>query len=230
MPTPGNKPTVERRGRAQVVLVDDHPIVRERLASLINQQPDLAVCGESADPAGCLELLEKHKPNLVIVDLSLRDAHGIELIKDISARWPDLPILVLSMHDESLFAERALRAGARGYITKHEATEQVMIAIRRVLSGDIYLSEKMAAQLVSVFIHGRKRDTTPPIERLTDRELEIFQMIGNGRTTRQIAEALKLDIKTVETYRTRMKEKLHVESAAELLQHAIQWAQTDSSS
>ncbi len=223
------KQSNERRGRAQVVLVDDHPIVRERLASLINQQPDLAVCGESPDPAGCLDLLEKHKPHLVIVDLSLRGAHGIELIKDISARWPELPILVLSMHDESLFAERALRAGARGYITKHEATEQVMIAIRRVLSGDIYLSEKMAAQLVSVFIHGRKRDSSSSIERLTDRELEIFQMIGNGRTTRQIAEALKIDVKTVETYRARMKEKLHVESAAELLQHAIHWAQTDTS-
>ena len=222
------KQATERRGRAQVLLVDDHPIVRERLAQLINQQSGLAVCGECEDAPTCLSLIEKHKPHLVIVDLSLRGTHGIELIKDIIARQPEQPILVLSMHDESVFAERALRAGARGYITKHEATDQVMLAIRRVLDGQIYLSDKMAAQLVSVFIHGRKKDATSPIERLTDRELEVFQMIGQGRTTRQIAEALKLDVKTVETYRYRMKEKLNVESASELLQHAIQWAQSDS--
>jgi DNA-binding NarL/FixJ family response regulator len=213
--------------KAKVLLVDDHPLVRERLGELIGQQHDMTVCGDCAEATACFDLVAKTEPDLVVLDLSLKGVHGMEIIKNLAALRPKLPVLVLSMHDESLFAERALRAGARGYITKQEATEKVLVAIRRVLSGEVYVSEKMAAQLVGVFIHGRKKTAGSPMERLTDRELEVFQLLGSGLSTRQIADDMKLDIKTVETYRARLKEKLNLETANELLQHAIRWAQTE---
>jgi DNA-binding NarL/FixJ family response regulator len=215
------------RGKAKVLLVDDHPIVRERLGELIGQQPDLAVCGDCGDAAGCLELVEKLQPDIVVLDLSLKSGNGIEVIKDLAAMRPELPVLVLSMHDESMYAERALRAGAGGYITKQEATGKILVAIRRVLGGETYLSDRLAAQFAGVFLHGRKKNPASPIERLTDRELEVFEMMGRGCPTRQIADDLKLDIKTVETYRARLKEKLGLTTSAELLQHAIQWVQSE---
>ena len=211
--------------KARLFLVDDHPLVRERLAELICQQSDLAVCGECGEAAECLQQLDRAKPDLVVVDLSLKTSHGIELIKDIKAHNPNLRILVLSMHDESLFAERALRAGALGYVTKDEPTCTVLEAIRRVLSGRMFLTERMATQLVGALIHGPATLTGSPLGTFSDRELEIFQLIGEGQSTRQIAERLRLDVKTVETYRSRIKEKLQVSSSAELLQQAVAWVQ-----
>ena len=212
--------------KSQVVLVDDHPIVRERLGQLIAQQPDLAVCGECEDGPQCLRLLEQSRPDLVIVDLSLKNAHGIELIKDIRVQDADLRVLVLSMHDESVFAERALRAGAQGYVTKHESTEVILTAIRRVLAGELYLSERMATQLVGLLIRGPQVATGSLIQALSDRELEIFQMMGQGQSTRQMANSLKIDVKTVETYRSRIKDKLGLEGAGELLKQAVRWVQS----
>jgi len=212
--------------RPRLFLVDDHPLVRERLGQLIAQQPDMIVCGECGDAAECLRLIPAAKPDLVIVDLSLKSSHGIELIKDIRVENPELRILVLSMHDESLFAERALRAGALGYVTKQESTDTILSAIRRVLAGEMFLTERMATQLVALWIHGPTVFTGSYIGELSDRELEIFQMLGEGQGTRRIAEVLRLDVKTVETYRLRLKEKLQVSTASELLQQAVQWVQS----
>ena len=209
--------------RKKIFLVDDHPLVREWLGLLLQREPDLMICGEAEDVHDAVEKIEKTRPDLAVVDISLRSTHGLELIKDLQARVPELPLLVLSMHDESLYAERVLRAGARGYITKQEATKKVLVAIRQVLDGQIYLSEKMASRMVNKLVVGRRDKQSFSIERLTDRELEVFQLIGRGYSTRRIAEELHLGIKTVESYRARIKEKLQLEGATELLQHAIQW-------
>ena len=166
---------------------------------------------------------EETKPDIVIADISLKSTHGLELVKDLQVRFPSLPVLILSMHDESLYAERVLRAGARGYITKQEATKKILLAIRQVLSGQIYISEKMASRMVNKMVMGRAQEQKSPIERLTDRELEVFQLIGCGQGTRRIATELHLGIKTVESYRARIKEKLNLDDGTQLLQQAIQW-------
>lgn len=215
--SPSGKP------KARIFLVDDHPLVRERLAQVIDRETDLVVCGEAQDASSALVAIAKLAPDLAIVDISLKDSHGLELIKDLQAQRPALPILVLSMHDESLYAERVLRAGALGYITKQEATRQVLNAIRQVLSGRIYLSEQMAARMLRKTIVGRKTQVGHPIESLTDRELEVFQLIGRGYATRKIAEELHLGLKTVESYRARIKEKLALEDGTQLMQQAVQW-------
>jgi len=219
------KKAVNKTPKARIFLVDDHPLVRERLKQLIVQQPDLDVCGECEEAADCLRQLATLMPDLVIVDLSLKSSHGLELIKDIKVQHRDRRILVLSMHDESLFAERALRAGALGYVTKQESTDTIMTAIRRVLAGEMFLTERMATQLVGLLLHGPGIRTGSLTGGLSDRELEIFQLLGEGQSTRQIAEALRLDVKTVETYRARLKEKLHLSTSAELLQQAVRWVQ-----
>ena len=219
------KHAVDKAHKAQVLLVDDHPIVREQLGHLIAQQSDLAVCGECEDGPQCLQMLHQKRPDLVIMDLSLKNSHGLELIKDIKAHDPEMRVLVLSMHEESVFAERALRAGAQGYVTKQESTDVIMTAIRRVLADELFLSERMATQLVGLLIRGPNVATGSLPVNVSDRELEILHMMGNGQNTRQIAEALKIDVKTVDTYRSRLKEKLQVETTAELLQQAIQWVQ-----
>jgi DNA-binding NarL/FixJ family response regulator len=211
------------RTQAQVFLVDDHPLVREWLSQLIQREEDLAVCGEAEDTQEALQKIEGTKPDIVVADISLKNTHGLELVKDLQARLPLLPVLVLSMHDESLYAERVLRAGAKGYITKQEATKKILQAIRQVLSGQIYISEKMASRMVHKMVLGRTDSQKSPIERLTDRELEVFQLIGRGQGTRRIAAELHLGIKTVESYRARIKEKLKLEDGTQLLQHAIQW-------
>jgi DNA-binding NarL/FixJ family response regulator len=213
-------PTKQRRAR--VLLVDDHPIIRERLAELINQEPDLVTCGEAEDAFSGLEAVEELMPNIVIVDLSLKDTHGIELIKDIKLRQPELPVLVLSMHDESLYAERAIRAGARGYITKQEATKKVMTAIRRVLAGDIYVSDRMAATILHRLAGDKSEAKGSPLACLTDRELEIFHLLGEGIPARQIAKTLHVSVKTVEAHREHIKAKLNFKTSAELLRYAIQ--------
>jgi DNA-binding NarL/FixJ family response regulator len=209
--------------KSGVFLVDDHPLVREHLAALIAQQPDLRVCGEAADAPTALSGIRAQCPGLVILDISLKHSHGLELLKDLKQLYPKLPVLVLSMHDEALYAERALRAGALGYITKEEATINVLSAIRRVLTGEVYLSQRMAARLMKNLVGGQSPAPGSPLEVLADRELEVFLMIGRGAGTRQIAEELRLGIKTVESYRARIKEKLKLADGNELLQQAIHW-------
>jgi DNA-binding NarL/FixJ family response regulator len=210
--------------KRMVLLIDDHPIVRQGLSQLINQEPDLHVSAEAASAREALDSLEKSRPDVAIVDISLEDRSGIELIKDLRNRDPELPILALSMHDEALYAERALRAGAKGYIMKQEATEQVMNAIRKVLEGQIYVSERMASRLLDQFVGAKPGEDESPLGRLSDRELEIFSMIGRGLGTREIANKLFLSIKTVEAHREHIKEKLKLKSGTELMRMAVQYA------
>jgi DNA-binding NarL/FixJ family response regulator len=209
-------------GKRRVFLVDDHPMVRERLGQLIDREEDMVVCGEAESAPEAVGKLAALAVDVAVVDLSLKDSRGLELIKDLKAIKPQLPVLVLSMHDESLYAERVLRAGARGYITKQEATTKVLVAIRRVLAGDVYLSEQMVGRLLDRCSSGVPFAASP-VETLADRELEVLQLIGRGRGTRQIAAELRISVKTVETYRARIKEKLRLSGASDLVQYAIQW-------
>lgn len=213
--------TVKQKNR--IFIVDDHPIVRKGLGQLINQEEDLVICGEAENAEAALELLKKVKPDLAIVDISLRGIDGIELTKLIRARFDSIPVLVVSMHDESLFAERALKVGARGYIMKQEAIEKMMEAIRKVLRGELYVSERVSANIVKRFVDGKADGMSSPEELLSDRELEVFQLIGQGFATRQIAEQLHVSIKTVEAYRANIKEKLNLKNATELIKHAVHW-------
>ena len=208
----------------RIVLVDDHPMVRERIAEIVNQESGLAICGGAADRPEALQMIELQKPDLAIVDLTLKNSDGLELIKDIRSRWPKLLILVVSMHDEILYAERVLRAGARGYITKQEATSNILLAIRRVLSGGIYLNEKTASTVLAR-LRSNPEASDSIRDVLADRELQVFEFTGQGLSTREIAERLHIDVKTVETYRARIKEKLNLKSGSELLQLAIRWTQ-----
>ncbi|MBE7501046.1 MAG: response regulator transcription factor [Verrucomicrobiales bacterium] len=212
--------------KAKVFLVDDHPLIRDHLAALIRREPDLTVCGEAEDAPSALAQIVAEPPDLVVLDLSLRASHGLDLLKQIRARHPKLPVLVLSMHDELLYAERALHAGALGYITKQAATANILTALRRVLRGEVYLSERMAARIMRRVIGTSGQELGSPLDILTDRELEVFQMIGRGLGTRRIAEELRLGIKTVESYKGRIKEKLGLTDATQLLQHAIHWVQS----
>jgi len=209
--------------KARIVIVDDHPIVQQGLKELINQENDLVVCGQAEDAYQAMKVIRELEPDMAIVDISLKEVSGVELIKDIKLQYPNLPILTLSMHDEFLYAERALRAGAKGYIMKQQATSNVIAAIRKILNGELYLSEKIAAKMVDKYVGNRPVIGASPIECLSDRELEVFLLIGNGFGTRQIAGQLHLSVKTIETYRAHIKEKLNLASAAELLQYAIQW-------
>jgi DNA-binding NarL/FixJ family response regulator len=205
-----------------VFIVDDHPLLRQGLALLINQEPDLIVRGEAEDAHTALKAIAAINPDILIADISLKGPDGLDLLKTLRASYPDLPVLVLSMHDESIYAERALRARANGYIMKQEATEKVLVAVRRILSGDIYLSDKMANKLLHQYISGASADLNSRLAALSDRELEVFRLIGEGRGTRQIADSLHLSIKTVETYQAHIKDKLSLRSGRELVQHAIQ--------
>lgn len=214
---------VNRKPKARVLLVDDHPILRQGLTRLINAEADLEVCGEAEDAATAFDLVGKLNPDVAVIDISLKNSNGLELIKNIKARYPELLVLVLSMHEETLYAERALRAGARGYIMKEEASEQVLLAIRKVLAGDIFLSERMKSRMIQQMASGRAKVVSSPIELLTDRELEVFRLIGEGRSTRQIAAQLHLSVRTVEAYREYIKAKLHLKNSTELIQHAFHW-------
>lgn len=210
----------------RVFVVDDHPIIRQGLAQLIQQESDMTYCGEAEDAPEALKAIDTANPDILLVDITLKSTSGIELIKDVRIRYPHLPILVLSMHDEAFFAERVLRAGARGYVMKEEATDKVTQAIRRVLAGEIFVSDKMAASMLSKLVEGRSStNNTFPIDRLSDRELEVFELIGHGMGTRQIANKLHLSVKTVESHRANLKVKLQAKSATELLRHAINWVQ-----
>jgi DNA-binding NarL/FixJ family response regulator len=211
-----------RAKKKNVFVVDDHPLLRQGLALLINREPDLTVCGEAEETQAAMRAIAAKKPDILIADISLNGPDGLDLLKTLRTLYPDLPVLVLSMHDESIYAERALRARANGYIMKQEATEKVLIAVRRILSGDIYLSDRMANKLLHQYISGSAADSKSRLSTLSDRELEVFRLIGEARSTRQIAEKLHLSIKTVETYQAHIKDKLSLRSGRELVQHAIQ--------
>ena len=212
-----------------VFVIDDHPIVREGLARLINGEPDLFVCGAAEDIYSALKSMEILKPDIAIADISLKGPDGIELIKHLKTRMPGLPVLVLSIHDESIYAPRALRAGARGYIMKQEATENVLVALRRVLIGEVYLSDRMANKMLQQFVGAGGTNLKFPVDRLSDRELEVFRLIGQGHGTRRIAEELHLSVKTVESYREHIKEKMTLGDASELVRYAIQWMEQEKS-
>lgn len=201
--------------KSTVVIVEDHPMFREQIAHLIAKQADMMVCGEADNIQDGLALIKEKKPAIAIVDISLRGSSGLELLKDLRAQEIELPILVLSMHEESLYAERAIRAGARGYITKHEASEKVMFAIREVLRGEIYLNPRVMSQVVTR-IAGSPDAEKQPIQRLTDRELEVFELIGRGQRAREISARLGVGLTTVDTYRARIKDKLNLENAVQL--------------
>jgi DNA-binding NarL/FixJ family response regulator len=215
--------TATAAAKRKVFIVDDHPIVRQGLAALINTEPDLAVCGDAEDSASALRRIEELSPDLAVIDISLNGPDGLDLLKSVRARDVNLPVLILSMLDESLYAERALHAGANGYIMKQEATERLLVAIRRILDGEIYLSERMSNRMLHRFAAGSPVGSQSPMAELSDRELEVFRLIGEGRGTRQIAQELHISVKTVESYQAHIKEKLSLKNARELVQQAIQW-------
>ena len=210
--------------KRKIFIVDDHPIMRQGLGQLINHEPDLEVVGEAEDAATALSGVMETKPDLVIIDISLPGKNGLELIKDIRAVQRQVALLVHSMHDESLYVERVLRAGAQGYIMKHEGGKKVMDAIRKVLSGDIYVSTAMSAKILEIFSN-RRGNATEPVEALSDRQLEIFQMIGQGKATRSIAEELHVSVKTVDAHRANIKEKLGLRTGNELVRYAVRWVE-----
>ena len=207
----------------RVFLVDDHPIVRDGLKTLIERREDLMVCGEAEDAGNALRAIRQAEPDVVVTDITLKESDGLELTKDIVARYSDLPVIVLSIHEESTYCERALRAGAHGYLMKEVASENIIEAIRTVLTGEIYISSAMAKRFLHKMVRGRTTKVQSPVETLSDRELEIFMLIGQGYKASQIADRLHLSVKTVETYRARIKEKLDLADAGQLLQFAIKW-------
>lgn len=209
------------QGKSRVLLVDDHPIVRQGLAQLINASDDLLVCGEASTAREAMEVLQNSSPDIVIVDISLEDRNGVELIKDILARQPGLPTLALSMFDEAMYAVRVLRAGGRGYVMKQEMPKKMLAAIRQVLAGNVYLSEKMSTRLVEQAVTAGSA-AEPPVAELSDREVEVLTLIGRGQSTKEIAEKLFISIKTVEAHRERIKEKLKLKNGTELLRYAMQ--------
>lgn len=208
-----------------ILIVDDHPLMRKGLALSLEAEPNLTVCGQAADAEEALGLLNEIEPDLAIVDISLPGMNGLELIKHLQALRPETRILVVSRHDETLYAERALRAGARGYIMKLEAGDVIVKAVRRVLAGGLYVSEEINERLLLGLAAGRQDLTQTPLEVLSDRELEVFELTGRGLSTREVAERLHLSVKTVESYRARIKEKLNLKNAAELMKHAVQWVE-----
>jgi len=212
--------------KRKLFITDDHPIVRKGLRDTINAEPDLAVCGEATDPAETLRAIEKLQPDLLVLDLNLKGNLCLDLIRELKAQCPGTLVLILSMFEERLLAERTLQAGARGYLNKQDAVNKVVVAIRVVLSGKIYLSAAMNFSLAQKCANGGKDALSSPVDQLSDRELEIFHLLGQGRAPRQIAALLRLDVHTVETYRMRIKEKLHLTSAMEVLQRAIPWSQS----
>jgi len=212
-------------GKKRILIVDDHPMMREGLAQLIGNEADLTVCGEAENAGEAIEKANALKPDLVLADITLPGKNGLELIKDIQALLPGLAVLVISMHDESLYAERVLRAGGRGYIMKQEGGRKLMQAIRQVLNGQIYVSEKMSAKILEIFSGRTGGASDSPVEKLTDREFEVFQLIGQGKGTKEIAAQLLLSAKTIEVHRLNIKQKLSLQTAAELIRYAVRWVE-----
>ncbi len=214
--------TKDNSKKYKIVMVDDHPLLRQGLSQLINQEDDLCFAGEAGNAVDAMKVIEKTKPDLVIIDISLKGTSGIDLTKSVLSEYPKMQVLVLSMHDESLYAERVLRAGAKGYLMKQEAPENIIVAVRKVLNGEMYLSNAMRENLLHKFVQGRP-STESPMESLTDRELEVLQLVAQGKGTRQIAEILHLSVKTIESHYANIKTKLNLKSAPELIQHAVKF-------
>lgn len=211
---------------ADLLIVDDHPIVRRGLVELINHEKDLNVCADVSGAHEALDVLKQHIPHMCIIDLTLEGIGGLDLIKQVKSLYKDLPMLVLSMHDESVYAERALRGGAKGYIMKQAGADNLLVAIRKVLRGEVYVSDAMASRMLGAYVGDKGTTDKSPIDRLSDRELEVFELIGQGLGSRQIAEKLCVSIKTIESHREHIKEKLNLKNAAELVQRAVQWGQS----
>lgn len=220
MAKPNSKPAAPR---IKILVVDDHPVVRDGLSALLATEPDLEVCGEAEDLAGALSLLKTSRPDVAIVDVSLKSGNGIDLVKRIRAHDDTMRVVVWSMYPEELYAERALRAGAQGYVHKGRSTREILTALRVVLDGKVYLSGEQADRLLRRLVGGSKDTARAPVECLSDRELEAFELMGQGRTTEQIAEAMHISPKTVETFRARIKEKLELDNITELIQRATEW-------
>lgn len=214
------------KARKRLFILDDHPMMREGLAQLINNEADLTVCGEAGTGREVSDLIAKTKPDLLLADISLPDKNGLEVIKDVQALHPGLAVLVISMHDESLYAERVLRAGGRGYVMKQEGGKKLMEAIRHVLNGHIYVSEKMSARILESFSGKAAQKDRMPIESLSDREFEVFQLLGQGKGTREIAAQLQLSVKTVDAHRANIKRKLNLKTGPELVRYAVRWVET----
>ncbi len=212
--------------RKRLLLVDDHPMMRAGMAQLINRQPDLEVCCEAGSPAEALQEIARGRPDLVVTDITMPGRSGVEFIKDVLSVHAGLPILAVSMHDELIYAERVLRAGARGYVMKEAGAEKLLLGIRQVLNGQVYVSERMSAKLLDSLTGHRPRGSNSPIEKLSDREFEVFQMIGQGKSTRDIAKQLNLSPKTVDVHRSHIKEKLELKDATSLVRHAVRWVET----
>ena len=227
MPQAKQKQVQPKDPRTRILLVDDHAVVRYGIAQLVNREGDLTVCGEEEEASKALGAITSLKPDLVIADISLKDSSGLELMRNIKAQDPKLPVLVVSAHDESIYAEIAFRAGALGYLMKDQALEKVIPAIRRVLSGAIYVSDALAAKMLQRQVRGQTDITKSPVSGLSDREMEVFQLIGRWKKTRDIAEELHLSIKTIEYYREQIKKKLNLKSASELTQYATSWVQRE---
>ena len=221
------KQAAAEKRKVGIFVVDDHPVVRQGIRMLVGQEPDLTVCGDADNASDALTAIEHLKPNLAIVDLSLKSGSGMELIKDLQIRCPKVSILVLSMHDESFYAERALRAGAKGYVNKAEGPEKVIEGIRRILRGEVFLSEKVVSRMLSRLADGRTANAANLAECLTDRELQVFELIGTGKGAQEIAVQLHLSVKTIETHREHIKQKLKLEGSKDLLKLAIQWVQSE---
>lgn len=213
--------------KRSIIIVEDHPVLREGLKKIINHEEDLSIIGEAWDVRSAWAAIKAKKPDLVIIDISLGESNGLELIKELKVHYEELPILVLSMHDEALFAERAIQAGAKGYITKSEQSDVLLAAIRKVLSGKYYVGESIVSRIFNRLFDYPKNLKKSPIERLSNRELEVLQLMGMAKGSRQIAEALYLSIKTVQTYQQRIKDKLGLNNATELIQYATQWVNTE---
>lgn len=213
--------------KVSIIIVDDHPIVRHGIAQLINKQKDMEITGEASSIAEGWDAIVKVSPDLVIVDLTLENESGLDLIRGIKDRCPGISVLVLSMHDESIFAERAFRAGASGYVMKHEGTEKLIGAIRRIVEGDLYASDNLKEKLLKRIVKGTTLavESSDSVDALSNRELEVFQMIGRGLTTREIADKLHLSVKTIEAHRQNIKDKLGLANANELIRNAVQWLQ-----
>jgi DNA-binding NarL/FixJ family response regulator len=209
--------------KCRVLLVDDHPIVRQGLGLLIEREADLTVCGEADCAHSAFQAISTLQPDIVVLDISLNGPDGLDVLKEIRMKTANLPVLILSIHDESIYAERAMRAGANGHIMKQEATEKVLVAIRRILQGEVYLSDRLTNAMLQHYVRGESPAKTSPLVNLTDRELEVFRLIGEGRGTRQIADELHLSVKTIESYQEHIKEKLALRNSRQLLQHAIEW-------
>jgi DNA-binding NarL/FixJ family response regulator len=215
------------QAQTRILIVDDHPMMREGLAQLIGQQPDMAVCGEAGEAGDALEKVRLLKPSLVLADITLPGRNGLELIKDIQALEAGVLVLVISMHDESFYAERVLRAGGRGYVMKQEGGKKILEAIRQVAAGQIFVSDKMSARILEIFSGRQPAEGRAAVENLTDREFEVFQLIGQGMGTKKLAQELHISSKTIEVHRANIKAKLQIKSMAELIRHAVRWVESE---